>query len=322
MNKTSIVGESGMLWNFPDLNIPKPCTECTIIKQWAGLEFPDGRNANIDSGLWLHHMVQLTIGSGRWDPTCVGKSSLPHFDVNSSPQNSERYFSSGNERTQIHLDILAPGATKWGYHLKSSDKYGFIVDLMNMNMEDKVVFLTMTYDFLDGPLPAGWDDVKVVWFDVNQCGTSEVRPLKQNGQFTITSYRWVPNFAGKILGVGGHLHDGGIAVNVNYNTGKTLCSSKAGYAEKDEFIQKNTMNHGSSGGQGHGASPKHISSMSTCYLDQTLPVTQLSKDQSWYVEGVYDYAKFDGMKDSSGLQSEVMAIALMFVAVKPGVTRS
>jgi len=23
----------------------------------AGLEYPDGRNANIDNGLWLHHMV-------------------------------------------------------------------------------------------------------------------------------------------------------------------------------------------------------------------------------------------------------------------------
>jgi hypothetical protein len=320
MNKTSITGEPGMLWNFPDLNIPKPCSECTIIKQWAGLDFLDGRNANIDNGMWLHHMVHLTIGPGRWDPTCLNKrTSLPHFDVNSSPTASERYFSSGNERTKVHLDILGAGATKWGYHIKPTDKYGFIVDLMNMNMEDKTVFMTMTYDFIEGPLPAGWDEVKVVWFDVNQCGTSEVKPLKQTGSFTITSQRWVPNFAGKILGVGGHLHDGGLAVNINYNTGKPLCVSKAGYAETDEYIQR--MNH-AAGGKGHAAVSKHISSMTACYLDQKLAVQTLSKDQSWYVEGLYDYAQHDGQKDAKGRQSEIMGIALMFVAVKPGLGRA
>lgn len=59
---------------------------------------------------------------------------------------------------------------------------------MNMNMEDKTVFVTMTYDIIDGALPAGWKDVKVVWFDANQCGTSEVNPPKQSGQFLINRY--------------------------------------------------------------------------------------------------------------------------------------
>ena len=87
MNKSSITGEMGMLWNYPDVKIEKPCsTTCVLIRQWAGLEFPDGRNANIDNGMWLHHMVALLIGPNRWDPTCYGKGmSLPHFDVNSTP---------------------------------------------------------------------------------------------------------------------------------------------------------------------------------------------------------------------------------------------
>jgi hypothetical protein len=54
MNKSSIVGEPGSLWNYPDTNIPKPCTECTIVSQQAGLEYADGKNANIDTGMWLH----------------------------------------------------------------------------------------------------------------------------------------------------------------------------------------------------------------------------------------------------------------------------
>jgi hypothetical protein len=259
-------------------------------------------------------MVQMTIGSGRWDPTCYGKPSLPHVDVNASPSNSERYFSSGNERTKITLDILGPEKTKWGYHIKSSDKFGFIVDLMNMNMEDKTVYLTMYYDFLEGPLPAGWDDVRVVWFDANQCGTSEVTPTRQNGAFTISSWKWTPNFTGKILGVGGHLHDGGMQLDIKVNN-KVLCSSKAAYAQSKEYINGGGNGAHGASTHGHGVALKHISSMSSCYVPN-IPVTELTKDQSWHVEGQYDYSQHDGNKDGNK-QAEIMAIALMYVAVKP-----
>jgi hypothetical protein len=315
MNKTSIVGEPGMLWNYPDTAIAKPCTECTITRQWAGLELPDGTSANIDKGLWLHHMVQLTIGSGRWDPTCYGKSSLPHTDVNASPSNSERYFSSGNERSIVGLDPLG-AKTKAGYHLKSTDRFAFIVDLMNINMEDKVVWLTMYYDFVEGPLPAGWNDMKTIWFDVNQCGTSEVRPPKQSGSFTITSGKWNPNFTGKIVALGGHLHDGGISVEVKDGS-RTLCSCKAKYAEKPEYIQ--APSHG--GGGGHGPVVKHISSMSQCDLNSFGKEEEVKKGQSWYVEGKYDYSQFDGMRDPGGKQSEIMAISLMYIAIPAGGVR-
>src|ERR1700753_1504383 len=46
-------GVHGMLWNKPDFNVDKPCDGyCTILQQWAGLENPNGTNANIDSGMW------------------------------------------------------------------------------------------------------------------------------------------------------------------------------------------------------------------------------------------------------------------------------
>lgn len=33
-----------------------------------------------------------------------------------------------------------------------------------MNMVDKTVYLTMTYDVIDGAMPSGWKDIKAVWF--------------------------------------------------------------------------------------------------------------------------------------------------------------
>jgi hypothetical protein len=47
-------GVRGMLWNYPDRWVEKPCSGyCTVLRQWAGLEYDNGTNANIDSGMWL-----------------------------------------------------------------------------------------------------------------------------------------------------------------------------------------------------------------------------------------------------------------------------
>lgn len=76
---------------------------------------------------------------------------------------------------------------------------------MNMNMVDKIVYMTMTYDVIEGALPSGWKDIKVVWFDAAQCGTSEVAAYKQTGKYTIPTRPWTPNFDGDIIGVGAHV---------------------------------------------------------------------------------------------------------------------
>jgi len=311
MNKTSLVGEAGALWNYPDTSIAKPCTECVILGQQAGLEFPNGKNANIDSGMWLHHMVQFNTGPGRQDPTCFNKPSMPHVDVGTSPQNSERYFSSGNERTHVQLDING-AETKAGYQINARDRFAFIVDLMNMNMEDKTVYLTMYYDILPGKLPAGWKDVKPVWFDANQCGTSEVSAKKQSGSYNVPSGTWKPNFDGEVIVIGGHLHDGGVVLQT-MTDGKVNCDSTASYAETSEYVFAGQKMGGAS-----GMADKHISRMTACYTDK-VPIRKLSPDQSWSIVGRYDYDKFPGNKNH-GRQSSVMAIAIMYVAVEPGTT--
>jgi hypothetical protein len=55
-SKKAFTGESGMLWNYPDWKVDKPCDDCMIIGINAGLEYPDGTNANVDTGMWLHHV--------------------------------------------------------------------------------------------------------------------------------------------------------------------------------------------------------------------------------------------------------------------------
>lgn len=87
---------------------------------------------NAHSCTRLHHMVLFTQGPGRSDPTCLGTPvSMPHMIVGGTPQNSERFWSSGNERTQAIMPEW--NENNVGYKLKKTDKFALIVDLMNDN---------------------------------------------------------------------------------------------------------------------------------------------------------------------------------------------
>jgi hypothetical protein len=152
-------------------------------------------------------MVALTLGPNRWDPTCIGNDdSLPHLVVGTNPSQSERLFASGNERTPLDISKLTINGKKAGYFIGKEDHFRFIVDMMNMNMDDRVVYLTMTYDFIDGKLPTGYQNIKPVWLDVDQCGMSEVEAPEGQRQFSVDSKPWTPNIEGNIVSLFGHLH--------------------------------------------------------------------------------------------------------------------
>jgi hypothetical protein len=147
-------------------------------------------------------MVLFNVGPGREDPPCSGRDiSLPHATIGATPRNSERIFASGNERTRA--DFAGWGVKDAGYKLQPADKFAALVELMNENMFDVTVFMTMTYDYVEGhPYK---DDVKCIWFDVRQCGTSEVNPPKGQRKF-ILDYQWKASIDGEVIGSIGMLH--------------------------------------------------------------------------------------------------------------------
>jgi hypothetical protein len=256
-------------------------------------------------------MVALAVGPGRWDSTCYEtgyEKSLPHFAIGTDAQHSERWFASGNERTPADLTQFVKAGKKIGYFIKKTDEHRFIVDLMNMNMKSELVYLTMTYDLLEGAYPEGWLDLKPVWLDVDQCGMSEVKPKKDESVFTISSVPWKPSVEGEIVGIGTHLHDGGAALRVEVNNGTNACNSVAKYGEIPEYVWKAPP--GAMSGDSKIAE-KHISSMSTCYY-KDVGVTQMTKDQTWTLMGDYNYNKFEGNLED-GEQQDIMAIALVYV---------
>lgn len=66
-------------------------------------------------------------------------------------------------------------------------------------MDDRLVYITQTYDYLPGPLPSGWSDIKPVWFDASNCWTGEVPAPQEKGAFVIESEPWRPNVEGRVV---------------------------------------------------------------------------------------------------------------------------
>jgi hypothetical protein len=259
-------------------------------------------------------MVSLTVGPGRWDPTCYqNNKSLPHFAVGTDARHSHRNFASGNERTPADLTPFIKSGKKVGLYLRKTDEYRYIIDLMNMNMHDSTVYLTMTYDFFDGPIKQDWMDLLPVWFDADQCGMSDVKPLKEHGKFTISSNPWTPVVEGEVVGMGTHLHDGGLALRIIVDNSTEACNSVARYGETPEYIFKMPMSN--MHGPDVKIAEKHISSMSTCYFND-IGVRKMTKDQSWVLKGDYNYDEHPGNSED-GEPSEIMAIGIAYVAVPP-----
>ena len=84
--------EHGGMKNFKEKQALLPCKNCFITWMQAGLEYPNGTNANVDSGMWLHHTVL---------------SNVARKDTLGCGYKGDRFFASGNERSAI--DLCASG---------------------------------------------------------------------------------------------------------------------------------------------------------------------------------------------------------------------
>jgi hypothetical protein len=170
---------------------------------------------------------------------------------------------------------------------------------------EKEVWITVTYEYLPSK-PAGYMDTRPIWLDVTNCGISSVQP-PNDSTFSLSMKPWTSNFDGILLGTGGHLHDGGMNVEVFQNK-KMICDSTAGYGGAAY----------TGGGSATAASPsssdmnsmEHISEMSTCN-----DLGQIKKGDQVWITANYDFGKHMGMKTASGKMDEVMGIAIMYAAV-------
>ena len=112
---------------------------------------------------------------------------------------------------------------------------------------------------------------------------------------------------------GGHLHDGGTVLNI-YKNQEVICASKAQYGRGGGHAHGRTVaeRRSLSKRQGNGPSvdgKEHISQMSTCVMMGPVKAS----DNIW-IDAEYDFNKHTGMQSKTGAFTEVMGIAIMYIA--------
>jgi hypothetical protein len=239
-----------------DTNVQKPCTNCYITSMTADLIKADGTRAGFSNNLQLHHMVLFNRETGRTDATCPSGLGLL----------GQRFFASGDER----LPHTLPAG--YGYRIGSSGTWNLIWDLASMSRVPETVYYTVTFDWVPASTP-GMRDVEPIWLDVDQCADSQVRIPAGPSQQT---WVWNVNRPGDIVGIGGHVHDHGIRVEVrNDSTGQVICNSVAGYGEDPLYVDHH--------GEGH------ISSMDWCGgRGATRPVASVQTGQRVRITSHYN----------------------------------
>ena len=195
--------------------MPMPCANCYLTGTEVDMVFEDGRSANLDSGLMLHHIV--VFNTGRPDATCGPDTAVGSL--------GERFFAAGNERTGGRFPA------GFGYHY-GTERVAGAVEIMNYSPAPRVVYVAMKATWVPDST-SGMEPVRPVWLDVGNCGSSTYAvPAGPSNKV----WRWTSTLTGRVLLAGGHVHNGGIKIALaNETTGQPLCTSYAGYGTDPAF---------------------------------------------------------------------------------------
>jgi plastocyanin len=184
--------------------IDSPSVDGYVTGMKADLVDADG-NVVPNTHVMLHHVVFAKIGQP--DYTCPGTYA-------------QRFFAEGEE----HYAMSLPDG--YGYPNKGSDHWGLLAMLMNHFPESATVSVryTVTYSIAEQLRP-----VKPIWLDMNNCKADPIFDVPGTGKPGSTYSRHVdltmPE-GGRLLTAGGHLHGGGIKLELSDRTcGRTLFSS-------------------------------------------------------------------------------------------------
>jgi len=287
----------GGLYDASNKKAPAPCTDCTLKYAAATLTYPDGSVANINTGAWLHHLTMSLVGPSRSDLRCPGGTKR-------IPAGMERILAIHNDRNETFFGANALDAR--GLYVGKDDVFDLELMLKNELNISKDVQYHIDWEFVPGK-PQGWGDVRGIWMDAAPCSAmmSDIDPPKGKELFTLEGDAWTSTVDGLLLNTVGHMHDGGVRVDILQN-GKAVCKSSAVYDGKPDYIPSaKAIEQGA-------AKMNHISSYTPCN-----DIGALKKGDKLSLTASYDFAKWKPAVNKIGAESDVMGVAMVFVDVKP-----
>jgi len=188
---------------------PSPRVDGYVVGMSAEVVDEAGSPVRIQD-VMLHHVVFAKLGVP--DYTCSG---IEDYSGMPAPFQAERFYAEGEERFSLTLP------EGYGYPNRGQDAWGLLYMLMNHHPHSMVVRIRYTVRYVTGePLTA----VKPVWLDVRNCRADPVFNVPGTGgrgtAVARTADFRMPE-SGRFVAGGGHLHGGGLSLDVT----NTSCGS-------------------------------------------------------------------------------------------------
>ncbi len=188
---------------------------------------------------------------------------------------------------------------------------------MNQGDTPRPGVVTIEWEYVPGSL-VDFQAARPVWLDIDGvCGSwtnVSAVAVPDRDVFDIAMQpAWAASFAGDVVHVTNHLHDGGARLEVLKN-GHVVCNGVAGYGEAPGYVGTMMMPDGGDMDMGGAAmgdmSMDYISSLSSC-----ASLGKTAVGDKWSVRAYYNRTVHPGMTEA-GKPAPIMGIAIMFWTTK------
>jgi hypothetical protein len=235
--------------------------------------------------VWLHHVVLTNMGPNVTELTCGNRKFEPLFE-------------SGNERTEIPFTSATPG-WKTGYRVRQSDFFVLNSELMNMNEQEKWVWITINYDYIENF--EGYKESQILWLSVgfSRCTGSTENPFGKTNLtktlqptkpvFSEHSIPWTAASDGYVIATSSHLHDGATSMEI-YKNDKVICVSLPEYG-KGGGMHMAGHSKRQMGKVENGNQDEHIVSQSPCIYNDPIA---FKKGDTIFTKANYNFTQHAG----------------------------
>jgi plastocyanin len=156
------------------------------------------------TSVMLHHVVLAKLGAA--DATC---SRYVGYDGRTLSFPNQRFYAEGEERSSLQLPA------GYGYPNKARDRWGLLYMLMNHKPDARTVYVQYTVRYVTGETLT---PVRPYWLDVRNCRADPKFDVPGGGALFSTysqTFDFTMPEGGRIVFAGGHLHGGGLRVELS-----------------------------------------------------------------------------------------------------------
>jgi hypothetical protein len=201
-------GQPGSESNSAGTNLPRPPGAFGM--KAMDFDLVDADGVPITHGAaHLHHVVMMT--SARRSMFC--------------PTWPERFAGSGSERTPIRFP------DPYAYMVGANERWDAIWHVMNETSQPLQVYIQYKVGYQPGATAQNTRPVTPLFLDVTGCGgsTYDVPGNGGTGSLHTATRTWTAPWNGIVVGMGGHLHGGGVDITLRNNRSGEQCHMLAHY---------------------------------------------------------------------------------------------